>query len=149
MNPQDILNDLVGQVVVVLTAAAPFLNQAASQVVGEITKESLHKAHDLYAKVRQRFQADHNDNAEKALDLFVDDPESFEVGLSKYLLQALQAHPEWATEIRALLAQPSTQEIIARNKSTLERVTQSLAGAGTQRIEVDNSQLKDVKQVKK
>lgn len=149
MSEHEPLRELAATIITVLAPAAPYLKSALDKVTDKAVEAAWQTARSLYEKVRQRFQADHNDNAEKALDLFVDDPDSFEVGLSKYLLHTLQEHPEWAAEIRALLAAPAAQEIIARNKSRLERVTQSLAGAGSQRIEADNSTLKDVKQVKK
>ena len=149
MSEHEPLQALAATIITVLAPAAPYLKSALDKLTGKAVEAAWQTACGLYDKVRQRFQADHNDNAQKALDLFVEDPASFEVGLSKYLLQALQEHPEWAAEVRALLTQPSLQEIIARNQSTLERVTQSMTGAGTQRIEADNSRLRDVKQVKK
>ncbi len=149
MSEHEPLRELAATIVTVLAPAAPYLKSALDKLTDKAVEAAWRTAHTLYNAIRQRFQTDHNANAEKALDLFVDDPASFEVGLSKYLLQTLQEHPEWAAEVHALLAQPAAQEIIARNKSTLERVAQSLSGSGTQRIKADNSKLKDVKQVKK
>mgnify|MGYP000881463814 CR=1 FL=1 len=146
MSEHEALRALAATIITVLAPAAPYLKSALDKFTEKAVDAAWQTARGLYDKVRQRFETDHNDNAQQTLDLFVADPETFEAVLSKYLLQTLQTHPEWAAEIRALLAQPATQEIIARNKSTLERVTQSMTGAGTQRIEADHSKLKDVKQ---
>ena len=149
MSSPEWLTDLAARILALLAPAAPYLKQAVEGAVTAIASDVLQKARDLYARLRDRFRADGDEKAEKTLELFAEDPETFESALSKYLFVSLEKHPEWAEEIRVLLAEPSVQEIIARNQSVLERVTQSLSGSGTQRIKAVKSRLKDVKQVKK
>ena len=143
-------NEVVGAVMAVLAPAAPFLMQAAESAASQIGEDAWQKAKSLYLKLRDRFNADDNQAAVQTLDLFVHDTETFEIALSKLLLKTLQEHPEWAKEVRELLADPSTQEIIARNESVLTRVSQSMSGGGkhTMRIEADKSHLTDIWQVK-
>lgn len=142
-------NEVVGGIMALLVPAAPFLMQAAESAASQMGEDAWQKAKTLYEKLRNRFQADDNQKAATTLDLFVDDPDTFESALSKLLLETLQQHPKWAKEIRDLLAGPATQEIIARNESVLQRVQQSLSGSGTQRIEADKSKLTDIYQVRK
>lgn len=146
MNTLNSLNDLVGQIVVVLTSAIPYLKSITDQVVGQLTKEALQKAIDLYEKVRELFHSPEDDKGTITLKMFVNDPETFESALSILLLHALEKHPELVDNMRDILAEPSVQEIVAHNQSVLERVTQSLSGPGAQRIIADGSTLTDVKQ---
>lgn len=141
-------NEVVGGVMALLIPAAPFLMQAAESAASQIGEDAWEKAKNLYDKLHERFSKDDNQAAAQTLDLFVNDPNTFESALSKLLLKTLEQHPEWAKEVRDLLTDPSTQEIIARNESVLTRVKQSLSGSGTQRIEADKSSLKDIWQVK-
>ena len=146
MTSPELLTELSAHIITVLAFAAPYLKKAAESAASKIGVEAWQRAQELYAKLKERFQKDNNAKATQTLDLFIDDPDTFESALSKLLLATLEQHPEWATEVRQLLAGPGLQEIIARNHSRLERVTQSLSGAGTQRIEADRSVLKDVRQ---
>jgi hypothetical protein len=91
--------------------------------------------------VRDRFRQDGNATALQTLDLFEGDPETFSDALTRLLVPALEAHPEWAAEIRQMLAQPASQEIIARNNSVIEQVRMQISGAGSQRIDSDDSRL--------
>ena len=139
---------LTAQLVAILTPAAPYLKKAAESAAAKIGEAAWKKAQDLYAKLQDRFTQDNNSSAEKTLDLFVEDPETFESALSMKLLETLEKHPEWAKEIGDLLADPKTQEVLATNNSTVERIAQSMKGsAGTQRVQADDhSKISDVKQ---
>lgn len=148
MLPTFDMNQLTAQIVAALTPAAPFLAQAAESAASKIGADAWEQAKKLFAQVRERFSHDKNDKAGQTLALFLDDPETFESALSKFLLAALQAHPEWARQVSETLAAPSLQEIILKNNSRVERITQSLSGSGTQRYESDNSTGADVKQIK-
>jgi hypothetical protein len=137
--PMAVTQDLVARIIAVLAPAAPYLAKAAESAASEMGKAAWQKARELYDSLRARFTADQNQKATQTLDLFIGDTDTFESALSKLLLATLAQHPEWAQEVRALLAEPALQEIVARNNSVLLRVTQDLQGAGTQRIEADNS----------
>ena len=88
------------------------------------------------------FCKDGNADALATLDLFERNPKTFEGALTVFVGQALAAHPGWADDVRMQLADPSLQEIIARNGSIVERVRMS--GTGTQRIEADDSYVGDI-----
>ncbi len=137
--------EIIAQIIAVLTAAAPFLRKAGEGFSEEIGKQVWQKAGTLFQKLRERLQRDSNRSAEQTLDLFVEKPEIFKEALSKELLPVLEANPEWAAEIQALLAEPSLQEIVARNGSIVEEVNMTLAGSGTQRIESDDSYVGHIK----
>lgn len=120
--------------------AIPFAQEAAKQA----GQEAIAQAKTLLAKVRDRFRQDGNAKALQTLDLFEGDPQTFGDAVTRLLVPALEAHPEWAAEIRQVLAQPAAQEIIARNDSVIEQVRMTISGAGTQRIESDSSTLKGI-----
>lgn len=114
---------------------------ARQRLVGQ---DAFTQAKTLLASVRARFRQDRNDKALQTLDLFEGDPATFADALTRLLIPALEAHPDWAVEIRQMLAHPASQAIIARNDSVIEQVRMKLAGAGQQRIEGDSSTLKDI-----
>ncbi len=120
--------------------AVPFVQGVAKQV----GQDAFTQAKSLLAGIRARFRQDRNDKALQTLDLFERDPETFADALTRLLIPALAAHPEWVAEIRQVLAQPAAQAIIARNDSVIEQVRMKIAGAGQQRIESDGSTLKDI-----
>lgn len=126
---------LAAQIVTLL--AAPFVQGVAKQV----GQDTFSEAKALLAKVRQRFRQDNNKKGQATLDLFEEDPGTYTEALSRVLTAALAEHPEWAAEMRALLAQPASQEIIARNEATVEDITMRISGAGQQRIEADDSRV--------
>ncbi len=129
---------LAAQIVTLL--AAPFVQGVAKQV----GQDTFSEAKALLAKVRQRFRQDKNQEREATLDLFEKNPATFQEALSRVLAEALAEHPEWAAEMRALLAQPASQEIIARNQATVEDITMRISGAGQQRIDADGSRVTGV-----
>jgi hypothetical protein len=130
-----ILVTLAAQAVTLL--AVPFVQGVAKQV----GQDAFTQAKTLLATVRDRFRQDGNATALQTLDLFEGDPETFSDALTRLLVPALEAHPEWAAEIRQMLAQPASQEIIARNNSVIEQVRMQISGAGSQRIDSDDSRL--------
>ena len=140
---------LAGQITTALAPVVPYLAKAAEAAAPQIGKDAWEQAKKLFEMVKGRFQKDKNEKGKKALENFVADPETYEGALAKVLLATLQEHPEWADEVRETLAKPSLQEIVARNKSHLEEVTQSLTGAGTQRIDLDDSTATKVRQEKR
>ena len=151
MTSLDASNGLAAQAVALLTAAAPYLLKGAGKGAAKaLGADAWKQAKELYRRVRERFQKDRNAKAVQSLDLFLSDTDTFDSALGKLLLATLQQHPEWAEEIRALLAdEPSVQEIILRNQSRVERITLSLSGSGTQRYESDNSTGTDIRIEKK
>lgn len=140
--------ELVAAMMAALIPLAPYLAKAGEGAAKQAGEDAWNKGKTLLAAIRDRFGKDKNERAGQTLELFLAEPATFESALTTYLLAAVQQHPQWADEMRSLLAEPSLQEIIARNRSHLERVTQSLSGAGTQRIEADDSTLVDVRQEK-
>ena len=124
---------LAAQIVTLL--AVPFVQGVAKQV----GQDAFSQAKTLATKVRERFRQDKNEKASKTLDLFQDDPETFGEPLSRLLAATLAEHPDWGEEMRALLAQPASQEIVARNKAKVEDITMRISRAGQQRIEADDS----------
>ena len=95
--------------------AVPFVQGVAKQV----GQDAFTQAKSLLAGIRARFRQDRNDKALQTLDLFERDPETFADALTRLLIPALAAHPEWVAEIRQVLAQPAAQAIIARNDSVI------------------------------
>lgn len=126
---------LAAQIVTLL--AAPFVQGVAKQ----IGQDTFSEAKALLEKVRERFRQDKNTKGQATLDLFEEDPGTYTEALSRVLAATLAEHPEWAAEMRALLAQPASQEIIARNKATVEDITMRISGAGQQRIDADGSRV--------
>ena len=143
------LSVIAAQAVAALALAAPFLDSLAQGAGKELGAAGARKAGQLLAALRSRWQSDKNDKALQTLDLFQQDPPTFDAALAKLLLQTLETHPEWAAEVQALLADDSLQEIVARNDSEVARITMTLSGSGTQRIEADNSSVTDVKMTRK
>lgn len=129
---------LAAQIVTLL--AVPFVQGVAKQV----GQDTFSEAKALLAKVRERFRQDKNKKAQATLDLFEEDPGTYTEAMSRVLAGTLAEHPEWAAEMRALLAQPASQEIIARNKAAVEDITMRISGAGQQRIEADNGRVERV-----
>ena len=144
----DSLQQIAAQIMTILVGAAPallpLLTKVAEGAASETGKGVAKKAGELFEKLRSRFQNDKNDEADSTLTLFIKNPQRFESVLSAYLLETLQKHPEWANEIRALLAEPSLQEIVAKNKSVVERIKMKISGSATQHIEADDSRITDV-----
>ena len=145
----DALTALAAQVTTALAPVAPFLVKASEGAASQMGKDAWEQAKKLFEALKARFQQDKNAKGEKALANFVEDPETYEGALAKVLLAALQEHPEWANEVRETLAKPALQEIVLRNKSHAEEVTQLLTGSGTQRLGMDNSTAGKIKQEKK
>lgn len=131
--PDPVQATLAAQIVTLLVV--PFVQGVAKQV----GQDTFAQAKNVLAKVRDRFRQDKNDKALATLDLFEGDPATFSEALGRLLVPTLEAHPEWAAEIRQLLAQPASQQIIARNNSQVERVRMKITGAGQQRIDSDDS----------
>lgn len=140
------LSDLVAKIIIVLAPAAPYLTKAVESAAAKMGADAWQKARDLYSRLRDHFTKSDDKKATQTLDLFVGDPATFEEAFSRILLATLDQHPEWAADVREVLAEPALQEIIARNHAVLHRVTQSLAGRGVQRIEANNSELTDIRQ---
>lgn len=140
--------ELAAAVMAALIPLAPYLGKAAEGAAKQAGEEAWKKAAALLAAIRSRFHSDKNERAGQTLELFLAEPATFESALTTYLLAAVQQHPRWADEVRRILAEPSLQEIIARNHSHLERIVQSLSGPGTQRIEADDSTIGGVRQEK-
>ena len=136
------ISNLTAEAIACLALAAPYLNDVAKGVGSQLGKEAVARGLSLLSSVRARFRKDGNQEALATLDLFEGNPETFECALATFMGQALSAHPDWAGEIRAQLADPSLQAIIARNGSVVERVRMS--GAGTKRIEADDSYVGDI-----
>lgn len=143
------IQELVAAMMAALIPLAPYLGKAAEGAAKQAGEDAWNKARTLLSAIRDRFGKDKNERAGQTLELFLAEPATFESALTTYLLAAVQQYPSWADEIRGILTEPSLQEIIARNHSHLERITQSLAGAGTQRIETDGSSLIVVRQEKR
>ncbi len=141
--------EIIAQIIVVLTVAAPFLRKAGEGLSEEVGKQVGEKASQLFGKLRERFQRDKNQRAEQTLEDFLEEPEIYEGALAKRLLPILEEHPEWAEEIQTILAEPSLQEIVARNGSVVEKISMELSGSGTQRIDADDSYVGDIKMNKR
>lgn len=141
-------NQLTAQIIAALTLTVPYLDSVAQGIGKEIGSTTARKAGQVIAILRNRFRQDNNQRAEQTLDLFKEDPITFEGALSKLLLQTLEQHPEWAKEVQQLLVDSTVQEIIATNNSVVERITMNLAGSGIQRIQTDNSGISDIDMTK-
>jgi len=155
-------SQFTGQIIALLVGAAPYLKlalshlksatkdavDAAAQEAGTQTGGIIvEKASKLFGALRNWFQKDENTKGQKILDLVEADPadEHQLNALAKQIQATLAKHPEWANEIRPLLQDDASQEIIAKNKSQVEKITMTLTGAGQQRINADESVVKDVK----
>ncbi len=124
---------LAAQLVTLL--AVPFVQGVAKQV----GQDAFSQARTALARVRERFRQDKNLEGEATLDLFEKNPTTFQEALTRLVAASLAQQPEWAEEMRQFLAEPVSQEIIARNKATVEDITMRISGAGQQRIEADDS----------
>jgi hypothetical protein len=134
-----------GQVQAVVSFLAPYLPylvagatevaKGAAKKVGEIGTESAwKKAQALWARIRRRRDPD----LDTKVQVVTLDPteEAYLAVLARYLVRFLEAQPELAAELSALLeGDPDVQEVIARNKGIVERVVQ--IGPGTKRVEAD------------
>lgn len=126
---------LAAQIVTLL--AVPFVQGVAKQV----GQDTFSQARAMLARVRERFRQDKNEAGQATLDLFEKDPDTFREALTRLLAATLAQHPEWAAEMRQLLAQPASQEIIARNDAVVQDIVMRISSAGQQRIEADNSRV--------
>ncbi|MBC8253146.1 MAG: hypothetical protein H8E35_03845 [Ardenticatenia bacterium] len=138
------MNDLAAQMVAVLAPMVPYLPSVAEGMGKQIGQDVFNQAKKLLGKLRDRFHKDGDNKALATLDLFQEDPQTFEAALSALLVRTLEQHPEWAEEVRQLLAQPALQEIVASNDSVVQRISMNLSGAGQQRIKADASEVTDV-----
>jgi hypothetical protein len=153
MNPilsPDQIKEILASVLTVLSATAPFLlTEVVTGAANELGKDALDKGRELFDKIRERFTQHGNAEASQTLELFVRNPKRQEKALAEILLEVLNAQPDFAVELRALTTDPSSQEIIARNSSYLDHITQVMTGTGMQRIASDNSTIKTVRQEKR
>ena len=121
------------------TGAAKGLGKKVGEVGGDAAWA---KAQALWARIRKRPDPDLETKA-KVVAL---DPaeELYVAALAQALSHALETQPDLATELAsALQGDPDVQEVIARNKSVIERVMQK--GPGRKRVEADGeSQVRDV-----
>ena len=140
------LNHLAAQIVAGLSVAAPLGEGILKGIGGEIGKAGVQGLVRLWQAVRGRFAADGNQKGLKVLGLFQGDPsdEDQVSALGKQILQALTANPAWAAEMRTLVDEGPTQEIIVRNGSFVRTISMRMAGAGRQRIEADGSTVEGV-----
>ena len=142
-----------GQVQDVVSFLAPFLPylvagateaaKALGKKVGELGGEGAwKKARALWAKIRKRPDPD----LETKVQVVALDPaqEAYQAVLAQDLVRVLEAQPDLTAELAsALEGDPDVQEVIARNKSIIERVVQ--LGAGRKRVEADGeSQIRGV-----
>ena len=139
------LTTLTAQIVGLLALAAPFLSSIPTGAAEHLGAEGVELGRRLFARLRQRISG--NAEAEQTLALFANNPANFQSALAGVLAPLLQQHPEWAQELAALLAEPNSQRITARNKSVVEDIQMSMSGAGQgeQAIEADNSKVKNVR----
>ncbi len=133
------LNQLAAQAVAALAVAAPLGEGILKGIGGEIGKAGVQGAVRVWQAVYSRFAADGNKKGQAVLALFQEDPkdEDQASALGKQILAALAADPQWAAEIRALVHEQATQEIVARNNSFVRDIQMRMAGGGQQRIEAD------------
>ncbi len=143
------LNQLVAQILAILAPAMPHLQEIAKGAASTAGTVIANKAHILLNNIRERFTREKDEEAVQTLQLYTKNPKRFEGALAEILLTTLQKHPEFAQEISELLAEPSLQEVIAKNDSEVHRIELSLSGVGIQRIITDNSTVTDVKITKK
>jgi hypothetical protein len=146
MVPTPDLNQLAAQIVAGLSGAAPLGEGILKGIGGEVGKAGVQGLVRLWQSVRGRFAADANQKGLKVLDLFQEDPkdEDQASALGKQILQALAASPAWAAQMRTLVDEGPTQEIIARNDSIVRTISMRMAGPGRQRIEADGSTVEGV-----
>lgn len=133
------LNLLAAQAVAALAVAAPLGEGILKGIGGEIGKAGVQGAVRVWQAVRSRFAGDGNKKGLAVLALFQEDPQDEDQAsaLGKQILAALAADPQWAAEIRALVHEQATQEIVARNNSFVRDIQMRMTGGGQQRIEAD------------
>ena len=136
---------IVGSLMAFLGPTLPLWQKAGEGAVEEVGKVGVEKVGVMIGKIRGWFQRGNNATAEQTLDLYIANPGVFASALSTFLHQTLQQHPEWATELQALLADRSVQEIIATNQAIVEDIVMQNSGNGKQRITADDSMVKNVK----
>ncbi len=137
--------EIVASVIAVLTPALPYITKAGESLAGEVGKESFKKAAALFTKIKDKFRSSGAPKGETTLDLFADDPDTYEVALMKLLSKLLEENPEFATQLQQDLANEKLQEIIATNESTVTRVRMQLTSGGKQSVRADGkSQVSDI-----
>jgi len=135
---------LTAQITGLLALAAPFLSAIPTGAAEHIGAEGVELGRRLFARLRQRVRG--NASATRALEGFADNPATFQEALTRSLAPLLQEHLEWAQELADLLAKPTSQQILARNKSVVEDIRMSISGSGRgeQLIDADDSTVRNV-----
>ena len=139
---------LAKETMAILTAAAPYLISVGQGVGQQFGVETVNKAKQLLAMIRDRFRQDKNGKAEQTLELFLEDTDTFQTALNKLLAQTLTQHPEWASEVQRLLADKVLQKIITTNygKVSNAEITNRRSGNVDQRVEAhDYGEVRNVK----
>lgn len=122
--------------------AVPFVQGIAKQV-GQDTFSQAKAA--VLAAVHQRFHQDKNNEALTTLALFEKNPATFQEALTRLLNVTLVQHPEWAGEMRDMLAAPAVQQVVAHDNAAVTNVQMQInSGTGHQSVEAHHSQIDHV-----
>jgi hypothetical protein len=137
------LQTIADQAILLLTF---FATKAGDVVTEKIVDAGIEKGKELYQTIFHRFQkVPDQGRAVQVLENFKDDPEEYTINLRSHLLTALQADPQFFTELRHFLEQTAVQEILVSGGSVARgnKMTNT-TGSGTQRMQADdNSYLED------
>ena len=136
-------------VVKLLQPALPYLNPLKTALQKKISDATAGAAFDqakaLWAKITSRFKDDKalNEAADRVVRNADDTDEDVKTlyrdKLTKVLAERLKDSPELAEELLGLLGgEKRLQEIVAGDEATIDNIRQTMAGAGTQRIQAGN-----------
>jgi len=132
----------------VLPYLDPFRETLQKKLMESIAGDVLAKGKGLWARITSRFKNDKDlqDAAEAVAAL--PNNNGLQNALTEILAQRLKDAPDLAEELLNLLGgEKRLQEIVAGNEATIEKIRQTMAGPGTQRVKAgDKAYMTDVTQ---
>ncbi len=125
------LTTLATQVVGILTSLFRKAGEALASKFGE---DAYEEGKHLYHVVRDRFAKEpDNGKANKALQNFADDPETYDTVLEKVLVSILQSDPEFAYALKGITQKGPIQRLEIGNSSIArDNQMKNSLGEGTQ-----------------
>lgn len=145
-------------VVKILQPALPYLDPLKTALQKKFSDATAGAAFDqgkaLWAKITSKFKDDKalNEAADRVVRNADDTDEEVKTfsrdKLTKVLAERLKDSPDLATELLELLGgEKRLQEIVAGNEAIIDNIRQTMAGAGTQRVEAgDKARISGVTQ---
>ena len=139
-------------VVKILQPALPYLDPLKTALQKKFSDATARAAFDqakaLWAKITSKFKDDKDLNEAAEAVAALPNNTGLQKALTEVLAERLKDSPDLATELLELLGgEKRLQEIVAGNEAIIDNIRQTMAGAGTQRVEAgDKARISGVTQ---